>query len=97
MLQKAGFTNIQIRHNLVPVGRWHRDARMREMGIFSQTICQDLAVAVLGKHDMLGLDEKQADTLFDDLTARLDDVSVRRLLDWVDVWAQKPLSSRDAT
>lgn len=97
MLQAAGFVNIQVRHNLVPVGRWHQDARMREMGLFSQTICQDLAIAVLGKHDMLGISETQADDLFHNLTTTLDDTSVHSLLDWVDVWAQKPLTAVNTT
>lgn len=91
MLEKAGFINIQVRHNLVPVGRWHHNARMREMGVFSQTICLDLAIAVLGKHDVLGLNEKQADALFQDISIWLDDASLHSSIDWVDVWAQKPL------
>lgn len=90
MLRKAGFVNVQVRHNLVPVGRWHADARMREMGVFSQTICLDLAVAVLGKHDILGIDEKGADALFRDMSTSFDDGSIRASIDWVDVWAQKP-------
>jgi hypothetical protein len=90
MLQQAGFVNIQIRHNRIPVGRWHHESRMREMGMFSQTIAQDWSTAVLTKHDSLGLSEEQADTMFEEITDKLNDVSVHCLLDWVDVWAQKP-------
>lgn len=97
MLHQAGFVNIQIRHNRIPVGRWHHESRMREMGMFSQTIAQDWSTAVLTKHDSLGLSEQQADTMFEEISDKLNDVSIHCLLDWVDVWAQKPSLERVST
>lgn len=67
------------------------------MGMFSQTIALDLATALLARHEALGLSGDDADALFEDLTEKLDDVSIHGLVNWVDVWAQKPIAESGNT
>lgn len=60
------------------------------MGMFSQSITEEFAKAMLAKHDAMGLTTTEADELVHDLLNEMDELSVHCMLDWVDVWAQRP-------
>ena len=95
LLKDAGFININVRHNRVPLGRWHPEARMREMGMFCQIVCEGAVAALLGRPDTMGLSEEEAACLTEDFYVSVNDPSIHAHMDWVDVWAQKP-DSRNA-
>lgn len=90
LLQEAGFVNINVNHTKVPLGRWHAERKMREMGMFLQDITEDWAAALLGRPDTMGLSENDAVRLIHELNDSFNDGAVHAYLDWVDVWAQKP-------
>lgn len=92
LLEEAGFININVKHNHVPLGRWHHETRMREMGMFNQIISEDWATALLGRPDTLGLNEEEALQLAQDLSDADNNPALHAYMDWVDVWAQKPPS-----
>lgn len=90
LLETAGFININVKHNKVPIGRWHTDRREREMGMFSQDIIEDWAAALLGRPETMGLGEDDAVRLIHELSDTFHDADMHAYLIWVDVWAQKP-------
>ena len=90
LLEEAGFINVNIKHGRVPLGRWHHETRMREMGMFNQTVCGDWATALLGRPATLGLDEEEAVQLAQGLFDAMNNPAIHAYMDWVDVWAQKP-------
>lgn len=90
MLESAGFVNVQTRHNHVPLGRWGKDQRSREMGMFCQSVCEDLVAALSTRHAALGISEEEAGRMSGEFLRAANDLSVHGWLDWVDVWAQKP-------
>jgi hypothetical protein len=90
LLKEAGFISINVRHNRVPLGRWHRETRMREMGMFTQIICDGAVSALLGRPDTMGLSEEEAACLIEEFHISVNDPSIHAYMDWVDVWAQKP-------
>ncbi|KFA63969.1 hypothetical protein S40285_05723 [Stachybotrys chlorohalonatus IBT 40285] len=92
VLRETGFINIQERHNKVPLGRWHSEAKMREMGMFCQSLIEDWVDALIAKPDALGLSHEEGHRLAEDITAALNNPRIHARLDWIDCWAQKPLS-----
>ncbi|KAF4126485.1 Methyltransferase domain [Geosmithia morbida] len=90
MMEAAGFVNIKVQHNKVPLGRWGADTRAREMGLFCRTICEDLLVALTSRHAAMGLSEEEATQLTCDFYQTSNDTSIHGWMDWIDVWAQKP-------
>jgi len=91
LLSSAGFVNVNVKKTKVPLGRWHSDRKMREMGMFLQDITEDWACAFLGRPDTMGLGEADAVRLIHELSDAFRDGEMHAYLDWVDVWAQKPL------
>lgn len=90
-LHEVGFANIQEQHTQVPLGRWHSEPRMREMGMFCQAICEDWIAAVLPRFEVMGLTEEEADDLGHKIFEAFNNPRIHARLDWVDCWAQKPL------
>ncbi|CAM1511271.1 Fc.00g087840.m01.CDS01 [Cosmosporella sp. VM-42] len=91
-LHEAGFINVQEKHTASPVGRWHSETKMREMGMFCQTICEDWIAAMLQRNDLMGMTEEAADALGHEVFAAFNNPRIHAQLDWIDCWAQKPLS-----
>lgn len=91
-LREVGFANIKEQHTQVPLGRWHSEPRMREMGMFCQAICEDWIAAVLPRFEVMGLTEEEADDLGHKIFEAFSNPRIHARLDWVDCWAQKPLS-----
>lgn len=91
-LEEVGFTNINTRCQSTPVGRWHSEAKMREIGIFTQNIIEDWITAILGRPDTMGLSEEEADELAHSVFEAFRNPRIHAQLRWVDYWAQKPLS-----
>jgi hypothetical protein len=89
-LRQVGFVNVHERRTRIPLGRWHHEARMREMGLFSRTSTGEWAMAMLAANNAMGITEEAADRLAERLVDALDDVAVHGSMDWLDVWAQKP-------
>ena len=90
-LRDVGFINVNERHEFTPVGRWHREAKMREMGIFTQSILEEWVTAMLGRPDIMGLTEDEAYELGHSIFETLNNTRIHAQLDWIDCWAQKPL------
>lgn len=90
LLREAGFVNVHVHHTKVPIGRWHEDRKMREMGMFLQDITEDWACALLGRPDTMGLSEDDAVKLIHAISDTFNDLNIHAYMDWVDVWAQKP-------
>lgn len=61
------------------------------MGLFNQHIVEDWASAILARHAAMGLGNEEAAKLVQDISDSANDPSVHALIDWVDVWAQKPV------
>ncbi|KAF7558990.1 hypothetical protein G7046_g5181 [Stylonectria norvegica] len=91
-LKEKGFINITEKRTSVPIGRWHQEARMREMGMFCQIIAEDWITSLLPRTDTMGLTEEEADKLGRSLFDAFNNPRIHASLDWIDVWAQKPLS-----
>lgn len=91
-LQEVGFVNLQERHSLIPLGRWHHETRMREMGVFSQDLCTDWIIALLSRNETMGLTVEEADELGQNILDAYNNPRIHGQLDWIDCWAQKPLS-----
>ncbi|OAQ86721.1 UMTA methyltransferase family protein [Purpureocillium lilacinum] len=92
ILESLGFVNITVRRNAIPIGRWHNDARLREMGVFSQSLLSDWLVTMLHRYETLGLDADGAHKLGQDILDAFNNPRIHAQHDWLDVWAQKPLS-----
>ncbi|KJZ77971.1 hypothetical protein HIM_02608 [Hirsutella minnesotensis 3608] len=90
MLRELGFVNITVKHNAIPIGRWHHQPRMREMGMFTQSLLSDWAVTMLTRHETLGLDFDGAQRLGQSILEAFNDPRIHALHDWLDIWAQKP-------
>ncbi|PHH84062.1 hypothetical protein CDD83_2555 [Cordyceps sp. RAO-2017] len=90
MLRELGFVNVTVRHNAIPIGRWHHESRMREMGIFAQSILSDWVITMLTRHETLGLDADEAQDLGQRIIDAFDNTRIHAQHNWVDVWAQKP-------
>lgn len=58
--------------------------------MFSQTICEDFATAMLLRNHTLGLTEEEADKLGQSLYAAFNNMRIHAQLEWIDCWAQKP-------
>lgn len=86
----AGFTNIHERQTHVPLGRWHRDAKMREIGMFAQTLTEDFTHAIMAKHETLGLTEEEANKFEQETFDIFNDTRIHAQIPYLDVWAQKP-------
>lgn len=91
-LGHVGFVNVNERHSYTPVGRWHHDSKMREIGIFTQSIIEDWVTTMLGRPDIMGLSEDEAQELGNDIFEAFANNRIHAQLDWIDCWAQKPLS-----
>ncbi|RMJ08109.1 hypothetical protein BHE90_013177 [Fusarium euwallaceae] len=91
-LEEVGFTNINTRCQATPIGRWHSEAKKREIGIFTQNITEDWIAAILGRPDTMGLSEEEADELGHSVFEAFGNPRIHAQLRWVDFWAQKPLS-----
>ncbi|EGX92821.1 UMTA methyltransferase family protein [Cordyceps militaris CM01] len=92
LLREAGFVNVSTRRNKIPIGRWPSEHSEREMGLFQQTIILDFALAVLARHDILGLDQDEAAELGQQVVDCVHDPGMHAYMDWADVWAQKPVT-----
>lgn len=93
VLRETGFVNVQERHNHIPIGRWHTEAKMREMGLFNQSLCDDWVIAMLTKHDAMGMTAEEANSFLHKLLNDFDNPRIHAQLDYIDCWAQKPLDS----
>ncbi|KAF5258214.1 hypothetical protein FOXYS1_11231 [Fusarium oxysporum] len=91
-LRDVGFINVNERHSYTPVGRWHQEAKMREMGIFTQNILEEWVTAMLGRPDIMGVTEEEAYELGHSVFETFNNTRIHAQLDWIDCWAQKPLS-----
>lgn len=89
VLRDVGFVNVTVRHNAIPIGRWHQDPRMKEMGVFAQSLISDWAVTMLTRHETLGLDSGEADHLGRCILDAFNNPQMHAQHDWIDVWAQK--------
>ncbi|KAM0362512.1 hypothetical protein ACHAO7_006164 [Fusarium culmorum] len=87
----VGFINVNERHAFTPVGRWHQEAKMREMGIFTQNILEDWVTAMLDRPSIMGLTEEEAHELWHSIFETFNNTRIHAQLDWIDCWAQKPL------
>ena len=92
LLEAAGFVNIRERVVLVPIGRWHHEARMREMGLFALSTAEDFATAMLTRHETVNLTEQQAGDLSHQIVTALNDVRRHCHYKSVNYWAQRPPS-----
>lgn len=91
LLRDMGFINIQEQHTPIPLGRWSRRSRDREMGMFNQDNLIDWTAALLIRHEDLGISEEEARQLCQETLMAMDNTKIHALLDWGIVWAQKPL------
>ena len=91
-VRELGFVGIQERRTKIPIGRWHRETRMREMGMFCQSICEDWVSALLTRHEIMGISEQEADRLGHGIYEAFNNPRIHAQLEWIDCWAQKPLS-----
>lgn len=91
VLRQMGFVNIQEQHTPIPLGRWGRRSRDREMGMFNQDNLIDWTAALLIRHEDLGITEEEARQLCQETLMAMDNTKVHARLDWGIVWAQKPL------
>ncbi|KAK3182322.1 hypothetical protein K4F52_006324 [Lecanicillium sp. MT-2017a] len=90
LLHEAGFINIVQKKNKIPLGRWHKNPKMREAGMFHQAIFMDFAIAVLAKREALGLDDEEANALGQRLLDACNNPEIHAYCDWADTYAQKP-------
>lgn len=60
--------------------------------MFCQAICEDWVAAVLPRFEVMGLTEEEADDLGQKIFEAFNNPRIHARLDWVDCWAQKPLS-----
>ncbi|KND87901.1 hypothetical protein TOPH_07464 [Tolypocladium ophioglossoides CBS 100239] len=90
-LREMGFVNVSAKHNAIPIGRWHREARLREMGVFAQSLLSDWLVTMLIRHETLGLNAEEAHKLGQDILDAFNNPQIHAQHDWLDIWAQKPL------
>ncbi|UKZ73652.1 hypothetical protein TrVFT333_001302 [Trichoderma virens FT-333] len=91
VLRQLGFVNVQEQHTPIPVGRWSRRSRDREMGMFNQDNLIDWTAALLIRHEDLGITEEEARQLCQETLMAMDNTRIHARLDWGIVWAQKPL------
>ncbi|KAL7949998.1 S-adenosyl-L-methionine-dependent methyltransferase [Trichoderma barbatum] len=91
VLRRMGFVNVQEQHTPIPIGRWSRRSREREMGMFNQDNLIDWTAALLIRHDDLGITEEEARQLCQETLMTMDNTKIHARLDWGIVWAQKPL------
>ena len=92
LLEQAGFVNIRERVVMVPIGRWHPEARMREMGLFALSVGEDFATAMLTRHETVNLTEQQADNMSHEIVTALNDVRLHCHFKSVNYCAQRPPS-----
>lgn len=90
ILRDAGFVNVSERRNKIPMGRWHNDSRMREMGIFNQIIHSDWIPNMLAKHEAMGLTAEEAHQLGQDILDAFNNTDLHGMNEYIDCWAQKP-------
>ncbi|CAI6089763.1 hypothetical protein V2G26_006830 [Clonostachys chloroleuca] len=90
VLRETGFVNVQVRHKRLPIGRWHHDARLREIGSFAQSIVEDWGSAMMAKHEVMGLSSDEANQLLQDLFDSFNDLSLHGMFDWIEFLGQKP-------
>lgn len=91
-LKEIGFVDVREKHTMVPIGRWHTEPRMREMGMFCQNLCEDWIRALLDRHSSLGLSEEEANEMGQRVFDSFNDPRIHVRLDWIDCCAQKPWS-----
>lgn len=91
VLRDIGFVNISQRKNKVPIGRWHSDARMREMGLFNQILHSEWAANMFIKYEAMGITAEEADSIGQEILDAFNDPNVQAHHIWVDCWAQKPV------
>lgn len=92
MLREAGFINVVETKNAVPIGRWHRETKMRELGMFHHSITIDVVSAVMAKHAAMDMDAEEATRFTDQVKQALDNPRIHGIIDWSGIWAQKPLT-----
>ncbi|KOS17876.1 Trans-aconitate 2-methyltransferase [Escovopsis weberi] len=89
-LRDAGFINVSEKHTQVPIGNWHRDKRMREMGLLNHCVLGDWIPAVMNKEKAWGMNEEDADAIAADVLNAFDNPNYHARSDWASFWAQKP-------
>lgn len=90
VLRELGFINVSEKHSHVPLGRWHHEPRMREMGMFNQNIVMDWVTAILVKHEDMELSEDQANMLIQEIVDAVNNPRIHAAIDCGIYWAQKP-------
>ncbi|KAI9167115.1 putative methyltransferase tdiE [Paramyrothecium foliicola] len=91
ILREKGFVNVQEAHSLIPIGRWHPDAKQREIGLFALSVLEDFVVAILTRYDILKLSAEEANDLGQEILDALQNPRIHARLDFIDCWGQKPL------
>ena len=90
ILKELGFVNVSQHRYPLPLGPWQRKAAMREVAMFHQSITMDFVSAMLARHEIMELTEEDATELGQQIFDSFNDVSRQAVVDWGEVWAQKP-------
>lgn len=93
VLRELGFVNISSRNNKIPIGRWHQDAKMREIGMFNQIIHSDWLPNMFLKHEAMGISAEEGNSIGQEILDAFNDPSIHAHHIWIDCWAQKPLAA----
>lgn len=91
LLREAGFVNVSEHRYPVPLSHRQKKTQLREAALFHQSVTIDFVSAVLTKYEVMGLSEEAATQLWQDVYDSFDDPDAMAVVNWVDVWAQKPL------
>ncbi|KAK2616423.1 hypothetical protein QQS21_000665 [Conoideocrella luteorostrata] len=92
VVREVGFVNVSVRRNKIPIGRWHQDAKMREMGMFNQIIHAHLLPTLFVKHEAMGITNDEAQDIGQEILDAFNDTDLHTCNEWIDCWAQKPLA-----
>ena len=89
----AGFINVRVRREKLPLGPWCRqkgDNKMREVGLYMQLLVDGLVAGVLAKYKELDLTKEEATAWALEAEKAVRDPGQCAYLWWTSVWAQKP-------
>jgi len=90
-LEAAGFVDIQVHRERIPIGPWLHTARMREIGLWAQPFLEYLIENVLLQRRDMDLSEVEARALKESSTQVIHDPTIHAYLVWHSIWAQKPI------
>lgn len=91
ILRDVGFINIKQQKYPIPIGRWHTESKMREFGMFHQAVTTEFVVAMMAKHELMGLDKDEANTFGQSILDAFDNPNIHAVVNWGAICAQKPL------